>query len=165
MATKKAVKKKPAVKKTTKKESTVVRIDKQHFEKLLDEVAEKAVQKFKQEIGYVEPCRARFDQQPNFHGEAAIPVQQNILNEAHDIIYGDREQMYGDPGRNLRAIADYWTVHLRHKYGAPMELTTDDVCQMMISVKQARLLHNPGHHDSQVDTAGYQALMSRVQPF
>lgn len=87
----------------------------------------------------------------------------NILEEAQFIIYGDREKTYGAPDRNLKAIADYWTVHLRHKYGFTHELTTDDVCQLMIALKQARLLFTPTHHDSQVDTAGYMALMNRVQ--
>lgn len=92
-----------------------------------------------------------------------VPAEMNLLQEAHTIIYGEREETYGDPGKNLRAIADYWTVHLRHKYNFNSQITTDDVCQMMVSVKQARLLHNPTHHDSMVDTAGYTALMERVQ--
>lgn len=92
-----------------------------------------------------------------------VKAPENLLQEAEQVIYGDREVTYGDPGRNLRAIADYWTTHLKHKYNFNGQMTTDDVCQMMISVKQARLLHNPTHHDSMVDTAGYQALMERVQ--
>ena len=39
----------------------------------------------------------------------------------------------------------------------------DDVCQMMILVKQARLINDSTHHDSQVDIAGYIALQERVQ--
>lgn len=94
---------------------------------------------------------------------ASKKIPTNLLNEAEQVIYGDREVTYGDPGKNLRAIADYWTVHLRHKYNFNGVITTDDVCQMMISVKQARLLNAPTHHDSMVDTAGYIALMERVQ--
>lgn len=90
-------------------------------------------------------------------------ASSNLLQEAEAVIYGDREATYGAPGKNLRAIADYWTVHLKHKYSFGWQITTDDVCQMMISVKQARLLNSPTHHDSQVDTAGYIALMERVQ--
>ena len=88
---------------------------------------------------------------------------QNVLQEAEQIIYGDREQTYGAPGKNLQAIADFWTVHLRHKYNFNGEVTMDDVCQMMIQVKMARLINDPTHHDSQVDAAGYIALMQRVQ--
>lgn len=92
-----------------------------------------------------------------------VKAAENLLQEAEQVIYQDREQTYGDPGRNLRATADYWSVHLKHKYNFNGQLTTDDVCQMMISVKQARLLNSPMHHDSQVDIAGYIALMERVQ--
>ena len=88
---------------------------------------------------------------------------QNLLQEAEQIIYGDREKTYGTPGKNLQAIADFWTVHLRHKYIIDGEVTMDDVCQMMILVKQARLINDPTHHDSQVDIAGYIALQERVQ--
>lgn len=88
---------------------------------------------------------------------------QNLLQEAEQIIYGDREKTYGTPGKNLQAIADFWTVHLRHKYNFNGEVTMDDVCQMMILVKQARLINDPTHHDSQVDIAGYIALQERVQ--
>lgn len=88
---------------------------------------------------------------------------ENLLQEAEAIIYGDREATYGKPGKNLLAIADYWTVHLKHKYGFDKQITMDDVCQMMIAVKQARLLNSPTHHDSMVDIAGYVALMQRVQ--
>ena len=167
MATKKAVKKvvkKPAKKPASKTEPrvSIARID---FERYVENERQAAIAKFINVNKIELPCADRFDNVQHFRGEEAIPVEKpSILEEANAIIYGDREQMYGDPGRNLRAIADYWTVHLRHKYGAPIELTTDDVCQMMISVKQARLLHNPEHRDSQVDTAGYQALMNRVQP-
>ena len=88
---------------------------------------------------------------------------QNVLQEAEQIIYGDREKTYGTPGKNLQAIADFWTVHLRHKYNFNGEVTMDDVCQMMILVKQARLINDSTHHDSQVDIAGYIALQERVQ--
>jgi hypothetical protein len=87
----------------------------------------------------------------------------NIMTEAESVIYGDRENTYGDPSKNLRAIADYWTVHLKHKYNFTGQLTTDDVCQLMVTLKQARLLNTPTHHDSQVDTVGYMGLMERVQ--
>ena len=87
----------------------------------------------------------------------------SILNEAHKVIYGDRERTYGDPSKNLRCIADYWSVHLKHKYGANFQVNIDDVCQMMIMLKQARLINDPKNRDGKVDTCGYQALMDRCQ--
>ena len=32
----------------------------------------------------------------------------NVLEEAQDIIYGDREKTYGHPAKNLNCIADMW---------------------------------------------------------
>lgn len=87
----------------------------------------------------------------------------SILQEAEQIIYGDREQTYGSPGKNLQSIAEFWTVHLRNKYDFNEKLTIDDVCQMMILVKMARLINQPTHRDSQVDIGGYIGLMHRVQ--
>lgn len=89
----------------------------------------------------------------------------NILREAEDIIYGDREKTYGDPSKNLLNIANFWSMYIRAKHSkipwAKLELDIDDVCQMMILVKQARLINDPSHRDSKVDIAGYAALSDR----
>jgi hypothetical protein len=89
------------------------------------------------------------------------PVK-SILDEALEIIHGDREKNYGDPGRNTRAIADLWRVHLKHKYGVDVPLAEVDVCQFMIYLKMARLMHSPTHRDSKVDIAGYIGLLDRI---
>lgn len=83
----------------------------------------------------------------------------SILTEAQKVIYGDREQTYGAPDRNLQIIASFWSTYLQY------DVTVDDVCNMMILLKVARLKNSPTHHDSQVDICGYAALMERVQNF
>ena len=90
---------------------------------------------------------------------------QSILDEAASIVDNDREKTYGDPGRNLRAIADMWTSWLRARgHLNPSEaLTTDDVAPMMVMLKLARLANDPHHRDSQVDACGYMRLLERVQ--
>lgn len=87
-----------------------------------------------------------------------------ILEEAHTVIYGDREATYGDPGKNLRNIAAYWTTYLRSKdlLGPEDQLTYDDVANMMVLLKIARLGNSPLHRDSMVDACGYLALADRV---
>jgi hypothetical protein len=89
-----------------------------------------------------------------------------ILDEAKEIIHGDREATYGDPSKNLRAIADLWEMYLHHR-GLINEysdsLRPEDVAQMMILLKVARLINQPDHHDSQVDICGYAALIERIQ--
>lgn len=93
-------------------------------------------------------------------------MSKPILEQAHEIIYGDREQTYGDPSKNLDVIAGFWETYL-HAKGALNEdfvgLGATDVCYMMSLLKIARLANNPRHYDSQVDLAGYAALADRVQ--
>lgn len=90
------------------------------------------------------------------------PARKTAIQQAQDVIYGDREKTYGDPGKNLRVIAEYWSVHLSATKHKNIRLTTDDVCVMMILLKQARQANTPGHPDSVVDTIGYAALQDRV---
>jgi translation initiation factor 2 alpha subunit (eIF-2alpha) len=83
--------------------------------------------------------------------------KENVLSEAHRIIYGDREKTYGSPSKNLRVIAEMWNAYL----GNEICLTAQDVCVMMILLKAARLKNTPGHRDSTVDICGYAALIER----
>lgn len=87
---------------------------------------------------------------------------KTLLQQAHEIIHGDREQTYGDPGKNLRLIAEYWSAHLSATTGEKITLTPIDVCGMMILLKQARLANSPTHRDSLLDIAGYAGLQDRV---
>lgn len=89
----------------------------------------------------------------------------SILLEAQDIIFGDREQTYGSPDLNLVSIGDFWTAYLRRKrcvQNGSVTITAEDVCQMMILLKTARLLNQPEHRDSLTDQAGYAALQQRI---
>ena len=87
-----------------------------------------------------------------------------IFDEAKRIVYGDREKTYGDPNRNIRNIAAFWTAYLQTKYGPELvpELDMYDVCSMMRLMKEARLINTPDHRDSLVDLAGYAGVQSRV---
>lgn len=90
----------------------------------------------------------------------------NILQEAEKIIYGDREQTYGNPGKNLSNIANLWEMYLRSKgmWNDDCDgLLADDVALMMVLMKVARLANTPDHRDSLVDICGYAALVERVQ--
>ena len=89
-----------------------------------------------------------------------------VLQEAHEIIYGDREQTYGAPAKNLNVIANFWENYLyaRGHWNADSSgLRAEDVCYMMSLLKLARLANDPKHHDSQVDACGYLALAERIQ--
>ena len=97
------------------------------------------------------------------HWENAVDTPKSILDEAKDIIYGDREKTYGAPAKNLVAIAGYWANHLNTRFGVYHDITGADVCIMMTLLKAARLGNDVTHRDSLVDAAGYLALLERIQ--
>lgn len=86
-----------------------------------------------------------------------IVTSSQIATEAVEIVHGDREKTYGEPGANLRTIAAYWSAHL------DKDISTTDVCIMMKLLKMARLKTSPDHHDSWVDDIGYSILNERVE--
>jgi hypothetical protein len=88
-----------------------------------------------------------------------------ILEHAAAIVDADREKTYGDPGKNLRAIAEMWEAWLRArgKLAAGACLTYEDVACMMVGLKLARLANDAGHKDSQIDVCGYMRLLERCQ--
>lgn len=86
----------------------------------------------------------------------------SVLQEAERIIYGDREKTYGEPGKNLATIADFWSTYVNRKYDVGILFDYHDVCAMMRLLKEARLINQPGHLDSLIDICGYAALEERV---
>ena len=82
-----------------------------------------------------------------------------VLKEANVIIYGDREQTYGHPSKNLTAIATMWNAYISNTNNRT--LMAQDVCAMMVLVKTARLANSPNHRDSLIDICGYAALVER----
>ena len=97
---------------------------------------------------------------------APIPTG-SILDEAQGIIWGDREKTYGEPDVNLKRIATLWNAFLVSRYkhgytGEPYEITSEDVCWMMVLLKASRQMNTP-KRDNLVDAAGYIGLIERIQ--
>lgn len=84
-------------------------------------------------------------------------TKTTIADIAKNIVYGDREKTYGHPGKNLKVIADLWSTYLS------VQVSAQDVCNMMILLKVARLRNDPDHEDSKVDIIGYALLMERLR--
>lgn len=80
----------------------------------------------------------------------------NIADKAKEIIYGDREAIYGDPAKNLKVIAQMWRSYLG------VYVSSEDVCNMMVLLKVARLRNEPLHEDSMIDIIGYTLLQERI---
>ena len=95
--------------------------------------------------------------------EVEAPPPKTVLQEAHDLIYGDREVDYGHPRKNLGDIANFWEMYLYGKYGAEFPIEAEDVCHMMSLLKMARGFNGPKKADTLTDQIGYLRLIERVQ--
>jgi hypothetical protein len=98
--------------------------------------------------------------------EVKYEQPETIFEEAQRIVYGDREKVYGDPGKNIRAIAALWNTYFIQKYdGQPARINEQDVCAMMRLLKEARLMNTPSHRDSLVDICGYAGVDYRIHEY
>lgn len=79
---------------------------------------------------------------------------RSVLEEAQELIHGDRNTDYGHPLDNHSATAELVRAYLRRKYGTA-EFDADDVCVFNVLQKISRLANTPDHRDSLVDIAGY----------
>ena len=92
----------------------------------------------------------------------AIKPKTSVLEEAQNIIYGDREKTYGHPAKNLKTIANMWNAYMNNMDDAgTYKVTAKDVAAMMMLVKVARFANDPSHRDNLIDVCGYAALIER----
>ena len=92
---------------------------------------------------------------------------KTVLQEAHELIYGSREDEYGHPRVNLENIAEQWSLYVRQKYRYALEdtgllLDAEDVCWMMAQLKMCRE-YGQQKRDSIADAAGYIGLIERIR--
>ena len=83
--------------------------------------------------------------------EKMMTERSMVLEDADDLINGERQSHYGEPHENFTAIAQMWTAYLG------VAVNAADVAHMMALLKIARLRNGP-HRDSSVDGCGYLAL-------
>lgn len=83
-----------------------------------------------------------------------VPPRQAVLEEAAELITGDRNQTYGSPTQNFTDTARTWSVLLRPKLKDGAELEPGDVAMLMVALKLARMVAQP-KRDNWVDIAGY----------
>lgn len=82
----------------------------------------------------------------------------SALNEARDLITGDRNAQYGPPTQDFKRAAEllqacgYRRVDAEDKVH---DIVPSDVALMVMQVKTSRLMHSRGKRDSWVDLAGY----------
>ncbi|MBR0411103.1 MAG: hypothetical protein IJI25_08900 [Eubacterium sp.] len=79
-----------------------------------------------------------------------------ILDEAKKCVCGQREQEYGSPEDNFKAIAGMWSEYKGCTFSAL------DVAMMMALLKIVRIRSGGGSGDSFVDLAGYAACGGEI---
>lgn len=78
-----------------------------------------------------------------------------ILEEAQNVVYGDRQADYGTVTQNFGTIAKLWSAVLG------IEVTPEQVGLCMVQVKVARQMYKP-KRDNLVDGAGYFATIEKM---
>ena len=82
----------------------------------------------------------------------------DILDEAKNLTYANRQDTYGSPLANHQRIAALWSIYLEK------EVAPHDVALMMALVKIPRLMATPNHLDSAVDGAAYFSIAGELAP-
>lgn len=91
--------------------------------------------------------------------DAAGPSRGNCLLTAHNVINGERQDIYGNPENCFVCIAALWNAYLAggHESRNP-SISAHDAAVMLALLKVARIAHGTDHEDNYVDAAGYMAL-------
>lgn len=90
------------------------------------------------------------------------PGQSTIGADAHEAVYGDREDDYGHPRESFTRIAGFWSVYLSDKLAEGAFLSPEDVARMMVLFKVSRDVNSP-KRDNRVDGAGYFIALDRLE--
>ena len=80
-----------------------------------------------------------------------------ILNEAKNLVDGDRHKDYGDKTENHNNIAKLWSAYLDTK------VESHDVAIMMALLKMARTKLGAVSKDTYIDMAAYGAIAGEIQ--
>lgn len=86
----------------------------------------------------------------------------NILEEANNIIHGERNKDYGHPLDNHSTTAQMWSAYINRKFGTNISLDAEDVCWLNILQKASRDA-NLRKRDNWVDAAGYAGNIEMAQ--
>lgn len=92
-------------------------------------------------------------------------TREEILEQAHKCVCGDRDEQYGSLEDSFRMIADLWVPYLKEKCvsrGAIVDIEPEDVAAMMVLFKVARVATGSYSADSWVDAAGYAACGGEI---
>jgi len=86
----------------------------------------------------------------------------NILEEANNIIHGDRQESYGTPWDNHGCTAVLVSTWLSRKYRKDIVIDAEDVCFFNILQKVSREA-NSHRRDNLIDIAGYTGNVEMIK--
>jgi hypothetical protein len=101
----------------------------------------------------------------NFEARLLVSPRADVLNEARDLITGDRNNQYGPPEQDFVRTARLWSA-LGLAGPGGRDIIGSDVALAMACLKMSRLAWNRDKRDSWVDGAGYFACgyeVSRIE--
>tara|TARA_R100000935_G_scaffold44271_1_gene67138 strand:+ start:1698 stop:1985 length:288 start_codon:yes stop_codon:yes gene_type:complete len=84
--------------------------------------------------------------------------RDEILQQAEQLVNGQRAKDYGDAYENHCRIAEGWNIILRSALLTHGEIKAVHVTLMMDWLKTSRILNTINHEDSWVDKAAYSSL-------
>src|SRR3954469_17422458 len=88
-------------------------------------------------------------------------IRRQVLNEAAEIVDGDRDNQYGSPENNFGRIAGALSA-LGYRGPGGREIIPSDVAVILIATKIGRLSNTHGKRDTWVDIAGYAACGAEI---
>jgi 5'(3')-deoxyribonucleotidase len=104
----------------------------------------------------IEDCKQKVHEflwdNPHYHDWTPMPPpppRAELLDEAKNLIVGDRNVQYGPPTKDFERTAALWSAY------KGVEFSAHDVAVMMILLKTSRLAWSPEKRDHWADIAGY----------
>lgn len=90
---------------------------------------------------------------------------KNILQEADEIIHGDRNKQYGHPLDNHGTTAEFWNIYIEAlQRRGKTKLTAEDVCWFNVLQKVSREATTGAmKRDTEVDVAGYAGNVEMIR--
>lgn len=82
-------------------------------------------------------------------------IREDVLDQAKDRVM-TKSKIHGEVESSFDAIATAWSIYLG------MNITSRQVCEMMILMKLQRINYGAPTLDSYVDIAGYSALAAEI---
>ena len=83
-----------------------------------------------------------------------------LLDEAKEVINGERQDQYGTPENSFALIAQYWDGYIKRcmQMNPHFQITSLDVAHMMMLFKLARMQGQKPSRDNYRDIAGYSSI-------